>query len=337
MAYKKNDLEHSNLLRDLSGLSNKPASFDSILEGINTVALGGHVRPDGDCVGSSMGLFLYIKKKFPEVEVDVYLEPIPEVFHLLTGTEHIQNNVKEVKSYDLFITLDCADEERLGFSLPLYHEAKKTLCIDHHVSNTGYADINYIAAKASSTSELVYTLLEETFIDKNIAECLYTGIVHDTGVFRFSSTSPETMEIVAALLRKGVKNDEIVEKTYFERTFIQTRITGKALMDSELILDGRCIVSALNKKDMEEFGANTYDLDGIVNQLWLTKDVDVAIFLYELETGEYKVSLRSSDKIDVSKIASVFGGGGHKKAAGFNTKEPSEHAIDLICQELMKV
>ena len=323
--------------RRLQKMKSKPTYLRNILEGVNTVALGGHVRPDGDCVGSSMGLYLYIKKNFPKIILDLYLEPIPDVFHLLTGTEHIQNDLTETKSYDLFITLDCADVERLGFSLPLFREAKKTFCIDHHVSNTGFADSNYIIWEASSTSELVYTLLEEDLVDKDIAEWLYLGIVHDTGVFRFSSTSPETMEIVASLLRRGVRNDEIVEKTYFERTFIQTKITGKALMNSELILENRCIVSALSKEDMKEFGANTYDLDGIVNQLWLTKDVDVAIFLYELETGEYKVSLRSSDSVDVSKIASAFGGGGHKRAAGFNTKHSSKDAINLICQNIKKL
>ena len=312
-------------------------NVSEILNGKNTVALGGHVRPDGDCVGSCVGLYLYIKKNFPEVEVDVYLEQVPPVFHQLVGVDKIKNQVTNAdKSYDLFITLDCADEERLGFSYPLFQGAQTTFCIDHHVSNVGFADLNHIVPEASSTSELVALLLEKDKMDINIANALFLGIVHDTGVFRFNNTSAGTMEVATALLRMGVKGDEIIEKTFYERTFQQTKIIGKALSECELTLGGKCLYYVLTAEEMKKYKVTTSDLDGIVSQLWLTKDIEVALFMYELEGHDYKVSLRSSEQVDVSQIAKKFGGGGHKRAAGFEMKESSEVILRLVCEEIKK-
>jgi phosphoesterase RecJ-like protein len=324
-----------NSVKNCQGIG-KALTISEILRGKNTVALGGHVSPDGDCVGSCVGLYLYIRKHFPQIDVDVYLEKIPPVFQTLAGVDKINNQEFDpLKSYDLFITLDCADEEGLGIALPLFRQGKMTLCIDHHVSNIGYADMNIIILGASSTSEIVYNLLDDE-IDVEIANALFLGIVHDTGVFRFSNTSPETLEVAAALLREGIKSDEIIEKTYYERTYLQTKILGKALAECELILDGKCLLYMLTAKEMKKHNVKVSDLDGIASQLWLTKDIQVAFFIYELKEGEYKVSLRSSDQVDVSMIAKKFGGGGHKKAAGFQMKESSEVIISMVCEEISK-
>ena len=177
-------------------------SLNEILQGKHSVALGGHIRPDGDCVGSSMGLYLYLKEQFPEVETDIYLEPIADCYKIISNIEEIKHQVEHVKTYDLFICLDCGDVARLGFSAPLFEHAKQTMCIDHHVSNEAFADINYIEPDASSTSELVYRLMEKEKISKQSAEALYMGIAHDTGIFQYSCTAPETMEAAAELLRK---------------------------------------------------------------------------------------------------------------------------------------
>ena len=220
-----------------------------------TVAIGGHVRPDGDCVGSCMGLYQYIKNNFDGIEVDVYLEDIPECFkEMLPITKEIKNTVEEVKSYDLFISLDCADMSRLGFSGVLYEQAKATFCVDHHVSNQAFADENYIIPEMSSTAELVYRLLDKEKITTEIAECLYMGIVHDTGVFQYSSTSPETMEAAADLMRKNIRANEIIDKTYYEKTYAQNQILGRALLESFLCMNGKCIVSYITKKVMDLHG-----------------------------------------------------------------------------------
>ena len=301
-----------------------------ILKGKRKVALGGHVRPDGDCVGSCMGLYLYLKEEYPQIDTDVYLEPVPESYRMITGTDEVKSEIAAQEPYDLFICLDCGDEQRLGFSAPLFDAAKETLCIDHHVSNDAFADSNYIVPDASSTSELVYRLLEDEKITKPIAEALYMGIVHDTGVFQYSCTSPETMEIAASLMRKGINGSEIIDKTYYEKTYIQNQILGRALLESMLIMDKQCIVSVIRQRSMEFFQAEPSDLEGIVSQLRQTKGVEVAIFLHEMQPQLFKVSLRSKGKVDVSEIAKYFGGGGHVRAAGVTMKGSSHDVINNI-------
>lgn len=301
-----------------------------ILKGKRKVALGGHVRPDGDCVGSCMGLYLYLKEEYPQIDTDVYLEPVPESYRMITGTDEVKSEIAAQEPYDLFICLDCGDEQRLGFSAPLFDAAKETLCIDHHVSNDAFADSNYIVPDASSTSELVYRLLDEEKITKPVAEALYMGIVHDTGVFQYSCTSPETMEIAASLMRKGINGSEIIDKTYYEKTYIQNQILGRALLESMLIMDKQCIVSVIRQRSMEFFQAEPSDLEGIVSQLRQTKGVEVAIFLHEMQPQLFKVSLRSKGKVDVSEIAKYFGGGGHVRAAGVTMKGSSHDVINNI-------
>lgn len=300
--------------------------LNDILKGKSKVALGGHVRPDGDCVGSCMGLYLYLKEVYPQISTDVYLEGVPEAYRMIEGTDEVKSQVADGDVYDLFICLDCGDVQRLGFSGVLFENAKETLCIDHHISNEAFADHNYIVPDASSTSELVYTLLDDGKISKFVAEALYMGIAHDTGVFQYSCTSPETMEIAAKLMRKGINSSEIIDKTYYEKTYIQNQILGRALLESMLIMDKKCIVSVIRQKSMKFFQAEPADLEGIVSQLRQTKDVEVAIFLHEMSPQKFKVSLRSKGKVDVSEIAKYYGGGGHVRAAGV-TMEGSSHDV----------
>lgn len=303
------------------------------LEHAKTVAIGGHMRPDGDCTGACMGVYQYIRTWYPEKEVDVYLEEIPESFHFLKGTEEISHELKE-KEYDLFISLDCGDAGRLGFSEQAFHRANHTICVDHHISNGGFGEVNYIKPDASSTSELVYELLKKERITKEIAECLYLGIVHDTGVFQYTCTAPETMIVAADLMSKGIDYSRIITDTFYEKTYVQNQILGRALLESVRFMDGRCIVSVISKKVMDFYGATPKDLEGIVSQLRVTKGVKVALFLYETEFQEYKVSLRSDSEVDVSKVASYFGGGGHKKAAGVTMKGTPYDVINNLSAKI---
>ena len=202
-------------------------NLKELLEGKQSVALGGHVRPDGDCVGSTMGLYLYLKENFPQIETDLYLESVPEAYSMIRHTDEVKSELPEGKIYDLFICMDCGDLQRLGFSQKLFIESKQTACIDHHVSNEAFADVNYIVPDASSTSELVYNLLDYDKMSLETAEALYMGIAHDTGIFRYSCTSPETMEAAAQLMRKGVDTAKITDRTYYEKTYVQNQTFGK--------------------------------------------------------------------------------------------------------------
>lgn len=309
--------------------------LSEILEGNKTVALGGHIRPDGDCVGSCMGLYMYLAEQFPEISVDVYLEPISGCYKRIKNTEVIQSAIPQEKVYDLFICLDCGSVDRLGFSGDLFEQAKHTACIDHHISNEAFADANYIVPEASSTSELVYNLIETDKISMECAEALYMGIAHDTGIFQYSCTSPETMEAAANLMRKGIDGNDIIDKTYYEKSYTQTQILGKALLESFLMLEKKCIVSWIKKKDLEFFGAKPSDLDGIVSILRQTEDTEIAIFMYELESGKYKVSMRSKGKVDVSRIAKKFGGGGHVRAAGVTMSGDVYDVINKLTEQIV--
>lgn len=179
-----------------------------------------------------------------------------------------------------------------------------------------------------------YNLLDVDKINLACAECLYVGMAHDTGVFQYACTAPETMEAAAQLLRKGVDGNRLIYHTFYEKTFVQTQILGKALLESMLVLDRQCIVSYVTAKELRFFEAVPADLDSIVSQLRYTKGVEVAIFLYELKFQEFKVSLRSGDKVDVSRVAKYFGGGGHVRAAGLTMKGTAHDVITNILEQV---
>ena len=141
-------------------------------------------------------------------------------------------------------------------------------------------------------------------------------MAHDTGVFKFSSTTPETLRIAAKLMEKGIDFTKIIDETFFQKSYVQNQILGRCLMESIMLLDGKCIIGCIRKRDMEFYGVEPKDLDGIVDQLRITKGVEVAVFLYEVKTQEFKVSMRSNGPVDVNVAASYFSGGGHVKAAG---------------------
>lgn len=308
-------------------------NLDSVLEGKKSVAIAGHVRPDGDCVGSCLSVYNYIRTYYKEIEVYVFLEPIPNIFKFLKGADAIIHEYEMDKQFDLFIALDCGDSDRLGEANKYFLKAKETLCIDHHISNQSFADRNYIDGAASSTCELVFDLMDSAKITKEIAECLYTGMVHDTGVFQYSCTSAKTMNAAGVLMEKGIDYPKIVSDTFYTKTFNQNRILGKALLDSKLYLDGKVILSVVTAEDMKEFEVLPKHLDGIVSQLRSTKGVEVAVFIYETEAGEYKVSTRVNGDFNASELAVHYGGGGHVKAAGFTMRgNPDQIVSDLISE-----
>ena len=277
----------------------------SVLEGVTTAAIAGHVRPDGDCVGSCMGMYLYLKENYPQIQADVYLEEVPEVFHFIQDIDKAKQEWED-KAYDLFLGFDVSSIDRIGVAGRALETAKMTVCIDHHITNKGLAQKNQIVPDASSTCEVLYELLEPEKINKACAEALYTGIVHDTGVFQYSCTGTRTMEIAGQLMAKGIDFTSIIKDSFYTKSYAQNQIMGRTIMESIMLLNQRCIVGYVRQKDM----------DGIVNQLQNTRGVEVAIFLYEIGVQEYKVSMRSNGKVDVARVASYFGGGGHVKAAG---------------------
>lgn len=280
------------------------------------VGITGHVRPDGDCLGSTLGLYNYLKCNRPELSVDIFLERPGNEFAYLTGIEDIKN-VPTDTEYDVFVVLDCSSRDRIEPFAKCFDKAKKTICIDHHISNENFADVNLVKPNASSACEVLYGTMNEDKVDKAVAECIYTGIIHDTGVFKYSCTSAETMSIAGKMMEKGIEYSDIIDNSFYAKTYVQNQILGRALLESVMFYDGKCIFSSVTKDEMDFYGVTGKELGGIVEQLRLTDGVEVAIFLYETGEKEYKVSMRSKKIIDVSRIAVAFGGGGHVRAAGF--------------------
>lgn len=290
--------------------------LDQKLNDAQHVAIIGHIRPDGDCTGACLGLLNYLEKVYPQIEAEVFLEEPSVKFAYLKGFDQIRTVFAQECSYDLCICLDSSNEERLGEGRRIFELAKDTLCVDHHITNENYAKTNVVEPDASSTSEVLYDLLEEDKVTKEVAECLYTGIIHDTGVFKYPCTSPKTMATAGKLMGTGIDFSSIIDGSFYQKTYLQNQILGRALFESVAFLEGKCIFSVVRLKDMKFYSVTSQDLDGIVEQLRLTKGVECAIFLYEIESQVFKVSLRSKYDLDVSKIAAYFGGGGHVRAAG---------------------
>ena len=286
------------------------------LEGVTSVLLLGHIHPDGDCVGTCLALYNYLAEQEPQLAVTLYLDNPAGKFSYLRYFDRIRTEAEPEMRFDLCITMDSSDRERLGRFEPCFAAAGRTLCIDHHRTNRGFAEKNYILPEASSCSEVLYGMLDEGKISRATAECLYTGIIHDTGVFKFSSTSRRTMEIAGRLMERGLDCARIIDDSFYRKTYVQNQLLGRALLESVLFMDGRCVFSAIRQKDLDFYGAGSNDLDGIIDQLRITEGVECAVFIYELAPDEFKVSLRSNEYLDVSRIAAYFGGGGHIHAAG---------------------
>lgn len=285
-------------------------------QGASRIAITGHVRPDGDCVGSCLALFQYLQKRMPQAQVQVYLERPADIFSEIRGYDRIDSVCEDTDPYDVFFVLDSVPERMMEAAKKIYDKALKTINIDHHISNEGAGDLSWVVPEASSTAELIYELIDKSAMDADMAMAIYIGIIHDTGVFQYSNTSPRTMEIGAKLIGYGFDFSRLILETFYQRTYVQSQVLGRVLLESIRFMDGSCIVSCLDRKTMDFYDVGSKDLEGIVNHLRNIKGIHCAIFMYQTDVLEYKVSLRSDERVDVSRVAAFFGGGGHKRAAG---------------------
>lgn len=311
-------------------------NLDEVLTGVRTIAIGGHVNPDGDCIGSLTAVYKYISLKYPNILIDCFLEAVPRELEFLLpeGFLSVKN---ESEKYDLFIALDAAEKNRMGFAQKAFDNSLHTICIDHHSSNPAFADINVIKPEVGSASEVLYELLDSEYINEDIAVSLYTGMAHDTGVFQYSNTSPRTLSIAAELIKYGFDFSKIIEDSFYAKTFVQNKLLGYALGKAKLELDDRCIISAVSIAEYEKLGAKSSDFEGVVSQLRYTEGVDLAVLLYEKTPGEWKGSLRSKGRVNLIPIVTINNGGGHVLAAGctlFGTEEEVYKKLlnDIRCE-----
>ena len=309
------------------------------IEAADTIVILGHKRPDGDCVGSCLGIYNYIMDNYKDKEVDIYLEDFKKEFMFLRGADKIKRE-KQDKTYDLCISVDCGDLERHGEFVSYFHEARRTMCVDHHVSNVGFGDVCFLKTDCCAAAEAVYTLLDEDKIGQECAECLYLGIVHDTGVFKFSNTTKRAMEIAGALIEKGARNTLVIDGTFYKKSFKQNKMLAKALDSAFTLFEGKMIVSCVMKEVFDELDATNIDTDGVVDALRITDGVECALWMYEYpQKGKFKCSLRSNSIVNVNLVACSLNGGGHVRAAGCEVAGDKDTIIlkisDLVKEQLI--
>ncbi len=310
------------------------SNIQSVLAGVKRVAIAGHVRPDGDCIGSCMGMYLYLRENYPEIQADVYLEEVRDVFCYIKDIDAVKYEWEEDAEYDLFMLFDVSSEDRIGVAVQALTKCANSICIDHHMTNTGITKINHVMPEVSSTCEVLFELLDPNKITKSVAEALYTGIVHDTGVFQYPATTQRTMEVAGYLISKGINFTKIIKDSFYTKTYVQNQIMGRTVLESIMVLDKKVIIGFVKGKQMDFYGVKPSDLDGIVNQLQNTKGVEVAMFLYELRSSEFKVSMRSNGIVDVARVARYFGGGGHRLAAGCTMHGSVYDVINSLTEDI---
>lgn len=304
-----------------------------LIENAKNIAITGHVSPDGDCTGSTLALYNYITENFEGKQVRVCLEKPSIKFSYMNGFDLISED--PFSEADLLVTLDASDKERLGSRGVMLDTAKESICIDHHVTNTNFAKFNIVEDFRSSTCELLYTLLDYNKISVNTAVCLYTGIVHDSGVFKYQSTTRQTMEIAGALIDKGFDFTKIIDDTYFKKNFNATRLLGLVLTNAKLIFDGKCCYGLLDYDTWTGYIDDKKKMDGIIDNLRNIDGVEIALFMYETAKDEHKVSLRSINA-DVSAIAAALGGGGHMRAAGATVYGKADELLENTILPMIK-
>lgn len=295
------------------------------------VLVTSHAGPDGDAVGSllAMGLALDSLRK----EVTLFNESaIPAVYRFLPSVNRICREPGEIARFDTAVVLDCGSLNRIGEAAYLLDSEKKrnaptVINIDHHTTNTKFGDLQLIDTNACATCEIVYRLIKEMGVqlNKNIAECIYTGILTDTGSFRFSNTNRAAFSICNEMVSLGVEPYNVAKHVYGTYSLERIRLLNLALDSIEISENGKLSLMTVTRRMFDETGTNPEDVDGLINYARLIADVKVAVLIREQSgTGngdgkrQYHISLRSDGTVDVGSIASGFGGGGHRSAAGFN-------------------
>lgn len=310
-------------------------NFKDILNSYNNVIISAHTNPDGDAISSCIALALGLKKI--DKNVIVILEDYGERYDFLEKEDFIFHNLTDLNNFknELFISLDCGDKLRLGEFFQLFNNAKVTINIDHHISNNNFADYNYVFEK-SSTSEIIYELLNELNIDidNSIAKAMYTGILYDTGGFKHSNATSRTYEVVSELIKYDFVPSEIYSKLFNTFSYEATKLLGVAINKIEMFFDNKVACSYITLNDMKQFNTDKSQLGGIIDNLKNIKDVEVAVFIYEKEYNQCKVSMRCDGEIDICKIAMEFGGGGHYKACGCTINAKIEDVKTLIIEKI---
>jgi len=317
--------------------------MDQIIKIVNRshhLLLASHCDPDGDALGSLLALGLALSKL--NIKATLYNpSPIPAVYRFLPSVERIVRRVKKANTYDVALILDCGDLTRIGDASHTVNHIPVVINIDHHISNTGFGDIQLVDTTACATSEIVCRLIKalNATIDEDIATSIYTGILTDTGSFRFSNTNEAAFAIGKEMTERGVNPYKVAQHVFGTYSLGRIKLLNLALNSIEISDNGKLSIMTVTRSMLEETGTQAEDLDGMINYARRIEDVKMAALIQEQKNGSdessnfrrYHVSLRSDSTVDVAAIASSFGGGGHVNAAGFQIETTlSELKTEII-------
>lgn len=313
-------------------------NIEYIIKNSKKILLITHINPDGDTLGSACGLASIIKTNFKK-SCDILIDNFVETYSFLTNSKNakLYSDIDKSLVYDLVITVDVASLDRIEQVKVLFDKAKATVNIDHHETNPKFAQINIVKPDASSTGEIIVEIAYkfDWKISKEAADALYTAILTDTGSFRYSNTSADTFKIASKLLDCGTVPDEIAKKCYdsYNKNFVmfQNYCLNKAVFTD----DDKIAYTCVYRKDIEKFSVGPDCTEGLTEKLRSIVSTEVAFIAKELAPSLTKISLRSKN-IDVSKVCSSFGGGGHKFASGCTIKASVKQASEKILAELRK-
>ena len=321
----------------------KQAAAQAIASG-NHFVLATHVRPDGDALGSMFGLAHILTMMGRKVLC--YLErPVSEGYRFLVPEIPLATDIDDITSFvgqcgdDIMgIALDCGDLGRLGENGEALSSIHPFLVIDHHQGNKGFGYLHWIEPHRSSTGEMIYDLAEELGLadqlSREAAECLYTALVTDTGSFRYDSTTGHTFAVAGKLIDRGVTPASVCQKLFDKASFGSLRLIQTVLAGLQTFLDNQVAVIRLTRKMLQETGTSYEDADSLIDFPRSVKEVRVAVFLKESESGKdhISISLRAKGDCDVAEVAAQFSGGGHRNAAGCRVQGKS---IDEVCAMLI--
>lgn len=313
-------------------------TLDDILEQINkaeTIVILTHENPDGDAMGSALAMYHALKAygKNP----DIIIPDHSKVFNCLPGVEELKMQ-SNIEHYDLAISLDCATIKMLNGFSKYFENAKARVCIDHHSTNTMFGDFNYVNPDAPACSQILLVILEYFGIEitKDIGTCILTGIITDTGGFKYQGVTAETFEFVAWLLNKGVNVSKVYREVLQTKTKPNFELHRIANNRIEFLNDGKIAFTYITEEDEKSVNAQNGDHEGIVETGRDIEGVEVSIFVRQSAKG-CRISLRSNDYVNVSDACMVFGGGGHQRAAGCTIPGTIEQAKEKIVKEVSRL
>lgn len=306
------------------------------LKKCNSVLISAHVNPDGDALGSQLGLALALRKWNKQVTMH-NLDAVPEIYRFLPHADEISVGKEIQDTYDAVIVVD-ADPPRTG----LFDKgcpAKTLINIDHHVTNERMWKLTWLDTDAAATGLMIYKFVQALGvpIDAEIALCLYTSILTDTGSFRYTNTSPESMRVCATLIEAGADPWLVTENVYESFRYERLKLLGIVLDNMERTKDGRIGWAVVSQDLYRQTKTSAPDTDNFVNFVRSVKGVEVAAFFRQTAASQYKISLRSKGRVDLSAFAQTLGGGGHKNAAGCTLEGSIEQVKTIVLEELQKI